>query len=184
MEDFKPEKPKSLVTGPKSGNRCGHDPANPRWFEPPAEHGERPSIITRWIERAKDFYHDPGKIPSLAGALLGRKRAADPAGDHKPRQMRSERREACCDLLGSIAHYCDLPSLCLSVPQPDASLLPLKFETIAERAGLSLRRAERAMRDIVDAGLISIYPRCEIQEDGNYLGRAAIRVVPSSFFGL
>lgn len=183
-EDSKTHRQKSLATGPKSGNRCGHDPESPRWFQPPADHDERPAILTKWIERAKQFYHSPDKIPSLANALFGRKMAEDPTGDHKPRKMRSERREACCDLLGSIAHYCDVPSLCLSVPQPDGSLLPLKFETLADRAGLSLRRAERAMRDIVDAGLVGVHPRCEIQEDGSYIGRAAIRVVPPSFFGL
>jgi hypothetical protein len=151
---------------------------------PPPEHEERPSIIRKWIDRAKDFYHNPAKIPSLANVLLGRKLAEDPAGDYKPRQMRSERREACCDLLGAIVHYTDLPSLCLSVPQPDGSLLPLKLETLAERAGLGLRRAERAMRDIVDGGLLGVHPRCELQEDGTYIGRAAIRVVPPSVFGL
>jgi hypothetical protein len=168
----------------RSGNRCGHDPRSPRWFQPPPEHGERPTIIVKWIERAKQFYDNPGRIPSLANALFGRKVAADPEGDHKPRKMRSERREACCDLLGSIAHYCDLPSLCLSVPQPDGSLLPITMELLADRAGLGLRRAERAMRDIVSGGLIGVHPRAEPQPDGTYIGRAAIRVVPPSFFGL
>ncbi|WP_147431249.1 hypothetical protein [Thiocapsa rosea] len=136
------------------------------------------------VERIRDFYDDPQKIPSLANALFGRKQSADPDGDHKPRQMRSERREACCALLGAIAHYCDLPSLCLSVPQQDGTLLPIRMDTLAERAGLNLRRAERAMRDIVCGGLLTIHPRCELQEDGSYIGRAAIRVVPNALFGL
>ncbi|NCC27085.1 MAG: replication protein RepA [Gammaproteobacteria bacterium] len=106
------------------------------------------------------------------------------AGEHTPRQMRSERREACCALLGAIAHYCDLPSLCLSVPQPDGTLLPIRMDTLADRAGLNLRRAERAMRDLVCGGLLTIYPRCELKQDGSYIGRAAIRVVPAMLFGL
>jgi hypothetical protein len=171
-------------TPPPTGNRCGHDPLAPRFFEAPADHGDRPPIIRKWIDRCRDFYRDPAKIPSLANALFARKQAADPDGDHTPRQMRSERREACCALLGAIAHYCDLPSLCLSVPQPDGSLLPIRMATLAERAGLSLRRAERAMRDIVTGGLLGVHPRCEQQEDGRYIGRAAIRVVPPSVFGL
>jgi len=169
---------------PATGNRCGHDPLSPRWFAPPQEHEERPPILRKWIERVRQFYRDPGKIPSLANALFGRKVAADPEGDHKPRRMRSERREACCSLLGAIAHYCDLPTLCLSVPQPDGALLPLRMDTLAERAGLTMRRAERAMRDIVDGNLVGVHPRCELQDDGTYIGRAAIRVVPPSFFGL
>lgn len=174
----------SPAATPLTGNRCGHDPLSPRWFEPPPDHGDRPPIIRKWIDRVKGFYHDPGKIPSLANVLFDRRQASDPDGDHKPRQMRSERREACCSLLGAIAHYCDLPSLCLSVPQPDGTLLPIRMETLAERAGLSLRRAERAMRDIVDSGLLAIHRRCEQLADGSYIGRAAIRVIAPAFFGL
>lgn len=167
-----------------SGNRCGHDPTDPRWFAAPPDHKARPPIVRKLVERIRDFYDDPQKIPSLANALFGRKQAADPDDDHTPRQMRSERREACCALLGAIVHYCDLPSLCLSVPQPDGTLLPIRMDTLAERAELSLRRAERAMRDIVCGGLLTIHPRCELQEDGSYIGRAAIRIVPATLFGL
>lgn len=174
----------SPAATPLTGNRCGHDPLSPRWFEPPPDHGDRPPIIRKWIDRVKGFYHDPGKIPSLANVLFDRRQASDPDGDHKPRQMRSERREACCSLLGAIAHYCDLPSLCLSVPQPDGTLLPIRMETLAERAGLSMRRAERAMRDIVDGGLLAIHRRCEQLADGSFIGRAAIRVIPPELFGL
>lgn len=156
----------------------------PRWFAAPPDHKARPPIVRKLVERIRDFYDDPQKIPSLANALFGRKQAADPDGDHTPRQMRSERREACCALLGAIVHYCDLPSLCLSVPQPDSTLLPIRMDTLAERAELSLRRAERAMRDIVCGGLLTIHPRCELQEDGSYIGRAAIRIVPAVLFGL
>ncbi len=135
------------------------------------------------IERLRDFYTNPGKIPSLAYVLFGR-RATPSDSDRRPRQMRSERREACCSLLGAIAHYCDLPSLCLSVPQTGGSLLPIRMDTLAQAAGLTLRRAERAMRDIIDAGLLGVHPRCERQDDGCYIGRAAIRVVPVALFGL
>lgn len=165
-----------------TGNRCGHDPAAPRWFAPPEDHGARPSIIRKWILRVRAFYDDPSTIPSLANA--GRAVEADSASAAKPRRMRSERREACCRLLAAIAHYCDLPSLCLSVPQEDGRLRPIRMDTLAECANLSLRRAERAMRDIVAGGLISVHRRCEQREDGSYLGRAAIRIVPEAVFGL
>ena len=144
----------------------------------------RPPILCHWIDRVRQFYDAPGKIPSLAHALFGRQAAADPGSTAQPRQMRSERREACCALLGSIMHYCDLPSLCVSVPQSDGSLVPVALKTLAERAGLGLRRAERAMRDIVAGGLLVPHPRAERREDGSYIGRAAIRVVPPSVFGL
>lgn len=172
----------------RSGNRCGHDPASPRHFEPPPDHQQRPSVIRRFIDRVRGYFHTPEKIPSLAGAHHARKVAAAPEGDHKPprkvRKVRSERREACCSLLGAIAHYCDLPTLCLSVPQPDGSMLAIPMQTLADRAGLSLRRAERAMRDIREGGLLTSHQRAEQKPDGTYRGRAAIRVVPQSVFGL
>jgi hypothetical protein len=167
---------------PLTGNRCGHDPAVPRWFAPPEAHGERPAIIRKWITRVRAFYTDPDTIPSLANA--GRPPPADPETASAPRRMRSERREACCRLLGAIAHYCDLPSLCLSVPQEDGRLLPIRMDTLAAAADLTLRRAERAMHDIVAGGLIRVHRRCERHVDGSYVGRAAIRVVPAAVFGL
>lgn len=166
-----------------SGNRCGHDPSAPRWFEPPQEHEKRPPILIRWIDRVRQFFDKPEKIPSLNSAHHARMLQEDP--EHKARQMRSERREACCDLLGAIAHYCDLPTLCLSVPQDDGSLRPVTLKTLADRAGLGLRRAERAIRDIIDAGLLSSHQRAELQpESGTYIGHAAIRVVTPALFGL
>lgn len=183
-KQFTERPPEEPQDPPLTGNRCGHDPDAPRWFEPPADHKKRPPILRKWIERVRQFFHSPDRIPSLNGAHHARKLAANPGLDCKQRRMRSERREACCSLLGAIAHYCDLPTLCLSVPQADGSLLPVKLETLADRAGLSMRRAERAMRDIKDAGLVSTHERAEEKEDGTYRGHAAIRVVPKSFFGL
>jgi len=165
-----------------SGNRCGHSPDAPRWFAPPAEHELRPPILRKWTERVRQYFSKPDKIPSLNAAHHARQLQENP--DHKGRQMRSERREACCSLLGAIAHYCDLPTLCLSVPQDDGSMRPVTLQTLADRAGLGLRRAERACRDIVDAGLLSVHERAELQADGTFIGHAAIRVVPTTFFGL
>ena len=167
-----------------SGNRCGHDPDSPKLFAPPENHKDRPPILVKWIERVKKFYEDPMSIPSLATVLFKRKTKLDLSIDHTMRQMRSERREACCSLLGAIAHYLDLPSLCLSVPQDDGSLRPIRLDTLAEAAGLSMRRAERAMRDIVEAGLVTAHHRCEEIAEGVYVGRAAIRVVKTTFFAL
>ena len=129
----------------RSGNRCGHDPNSPRFFCPPPDHDPRPSILRRLIDRANEFFEKPEKIPSLNGAHHARQLQEDP--DHKDRQMRSERREACCSLLAALLHYCDLVTLIIGVPQEDGSLLPLTLKTLAERAGIGLRRAERAIRD-------------------------------------
>lgn len=140
-------------------------------------------MIQLWIERVRQFYTNPSKIPTLATVRHTNAVLAQPTTTAKLRKMRSERREACCDLLAAMAHYCDLPTLCLSVPQPDGSMLPLRMDTLADRAGLTLRRAERAMRDIKDSALVSVHKRCDLT-DGQYSGRAAIRAIPKEFFGL
>jgi len=168
-----------------NGNRCGHDLRAPRFFQPPPTHAARPPIIVTHIARLNAFYDTPDCIPSLAYAQAGRRPPEALALIHPPRRMRSERREACCALLGAIAHYCDLPSMTLSVPQPDGKTrLPVRLETLAEAAGLGRRRAERAMRDIQSAGLLRTFRRAERRRDGSYRGRAAIRVVPTAVFGL
>lgn len=182
-KDLTPTEQKKRQPKPGSGNRCGHDPEAPRWFTPPDDHKQRPKVIQTWIERVRQFYQTPSRIPTLAAARHTRAMLDDPSATSKPRKMRSERREACCDLLAAMAHYCDLPTLCLSVPQPDGSMLPVRMDTLAEKAGLSLRRAERAMRDIATSALVSIHERCEFK-DGEYKGRAAIRAIPKEFFGL
>jgi hypothetical protein len=49
-----------------TGNRCGHDPARPRWFTPPQTHKPRPGILRKLIDKARAYYTDPvGTLPSL-----------------------------------------------------------------------------------------------------------------------
>ena len=63
-----------------SGNRCGHDPAAPRWFAPPERHKPCPGI-----------YYAPAKtLPSLNFA------------NDKDGQQRS-----CLGVLGCLVHYLD-----------------------------------------------------------------------------
>jgi hypothetical protein len=157
-----------VVTG--AGNRCGHDPAAPRWFEPPPQHAARPKILLQLQERVRAYFDDPKVLPSLNAA------------NGSPRQQRSERREACLDLLGALVHYLDLATLRVGIPQADGSTQGLSLAFLAERAGLGRRRAERACRDLRKAGLVNIHPRAQKTEDGHYRGQPAIRGVPEALF--
>lgn len=123
------------------GNRCGHDPANPRWFSPPPQHSQRPQVLRKLINRIRAYYSAPsGTLPTLNTA------------NRSTRQQRTERREACLSLLGCLAHYLDLETLRVGVPQADGSVAGLTMEFLSERSGLGLRRAERAIHDLSAAG--------------------------------
>lgn len=164
-----------------TGNRCGHDPAKPRFFSPPARHASRPAILRKLSERIRWYYERPAStLPGLN------------ACNESERQQRSERREACCAILGAILHYTDLVTLRVGIPQADGSLAGLTMETLAQLAGLAhvddsgavvcIRRAERAVHDLKAAGLITVHALCQRLEDATYRGTAAIRTVSKYLF--
>lgn len=152
------------------GNNCGHNPDSPRWFEPPKQH-TRPKIIEKTIQEIRRYYIDPtSTIPSLNLA------------NGSDRQQRSERREACLSVLGCLLHYLDLATLRVGIPQHDTSFAGISMPFIADKAGLNLKRAERAVRDLVRAGLITVHPLCEKISDTVYKGYAAIRTISAKLF--
>jgi hypothetical protein len=154
------------------GNNCGHDPDKPRWFEPPKQH-TRPKIISKAIAEIRRYYCAPAAtIPSLNLA------------NGSDRQQRTERREACLAVLGCLLHYLDLVTLRVGIPQTDTSFAGISMPFIAEKSGLTLRRAERATADLVRAGLITVHPLCERLADAAYKGYAAIRTISSKLFAL
>lgn len=171
-----------LSTVIATGNRCGHNSAAPRWFGPPPAHAPRPAILRRFNQAVRRYYpHPRATLPELNGA------------NGSPRQQRSERREACLALLGALVHYLDLPTLRVGIPQSDGAMagIPMHSTTwpsgtrtigLAERAGLSLRRAERALRDLVRAGLAAVHPRCHKLDEVHYQGFAAIRTLTPRLF--
>ena len=153
------------------GNRCGHEPANPRWFKPPEKHADRPGVLRKLIERIREYYSAPVKtLPALN------------AVNESERQQRSERREACVDLLACLLHYTDLVTLRVGIPQSNGSFQGLTMEFLAETSGLGLRRAERAIHDLAAAGIVSIHPLVQKLEDCAYKGFAAIRAISRALF--
>lgn len=154
----------------KTGNRCGHNPANPRWFAPPAKHKAHPKIIERIIKAIREYYSKPSTLPALNAA------------NESDRQQRSERREACISLMGVILHYTDLVTLRVGIPQANGSMSGIRMSQLAELAGISERRAERAIADLKDAGIITVHKICEKLDDLTYKGQAAIRAVSRKLF--
>ncbi|ABA56552.1 hypothetical protein Noc_A0039 (plasmid) [Nitrosococcus oceani ATCC 19707] len=153
------------------GNGCGHNPANPRWFLPPENHKERPRILGKLSEKIRAYYHDPEAIlPSLNLA------------NGSERKQRSERREACLQILSCLTHYLDLVTLRVGIPWKDGSFGGISMERIATLCGIGLRRAERAIRDLVAAGIITVHPIAKQSGLATYTGYPAIRTISTSLF--
>nr|VFJ94015.1 MAG: hypothetical protein BECKLFY1418A_GA0070994_103618 [Candidatus Kentron sp. LFY] len=155
-----------------TGNRCGHNPTAPRAFAPPAAHQSRPPILTRITERLFEYFHRPELIPSLNLA------------NGSPRNQRSERREACILVMDALFHYLDLVKLIVGIPLKDGGVRGIPMEKIAEMTGMGLRRVERAMHDLVAAGMVSVHRFCNQVEPDKYIGYPAIRVIPTTVFSL
>ena len=154
-----------------SGNRCGHDPQNPR-LSPPVPiktgPGAPPRILSLAAEKAKAWFFYPGSCPQLQS--------------RPNRQTRSERREACQVVLEFILSRLDLSTLCLGVPTLNNGFIDLNMKTIVAGTGLNQRRCERAIGQLRAAGFMEVkQPRFKTAE-GKYLGLRAIRVITARFF--
>jgi hypothetical protein len=147
------------------GNRCGHDPHQFRRFKPPSHH--HPAILEDARARIGDCLGD------FWGALFG---------GH--RQKRSERREACGILLSCLIHRMDLVTLRVGIPDNEQRMQGYSAKVLSRMTGLGLRRVERAMKDLVAMGIVTVYARSQKQEDGSFKGIAAIRTISIRFFDL
>lgn len=148
----------------------GHCRLDPALFTPPEHHKARPAVLTELQKRIKEYYFDPRRLPTLNAA------------NGSARDQRSERREACLSLLGALVHYCDLETLRVGRPAGLGEFSGIDLATLAKRAGLGLRRAERASRDLVAAGIIKVHKICEQVADDKYIGLAAIRTLSKHLF--
>lgn len=155
----------------QGGNFCGHNPAKPR-FQIAKPASERlPLVVRRLMERAQDFYWRPDTIPTLAAA------------NNSVRRMRSERREGVLQILAAILKFTDVASLRVGIPT-DAGFAGLTITTLASHAGVSLRRAERAIANLKTAGLLTVASVAERQADGSYIGVAAVKAVSKHLWGV
>lgn len=120
------------------GNRCGHDPLNPR-LEPlpsPASDSrltlDAIDSIRQWLAAC---FSSPPKCP-----LFNRQPSL--------RKMRSERREACLLVLLTLMRHLDPISFCLGFRHSNGQFSPLTIKYIVMETGLGSRRCERAVSDL------------------------------------
>ncbi|HHV7521264.1 TPA: hypothetical protein ACUNF5_002747 [Burkholderia orbicola] len=146
--------------------------AEPLRSHAPARRGGRPRILTEMQNRLDAYLDDPDQhLPTLTAA------------NGSDRQQRLERRVACVQLLRAMLKYLDLASLRVGIPQRDGGFMSLTMPFLAKHACLPVRRAERAMRDLLRAGLVTAQQRAEKSEGGGYRGLASLRQLPAALFG-
>lgn len=154
-----------------TGNRCGHDPKHPNLS--PAKpirkgKGGLPRILSLAAERAKAWYFHPKKCKALQS--------------HPNRKTRSERREACQIVIETILSHLDLASLCLGTPTLERGFIDIDMRTIVRDSGIGQRRCERAIALLKEAGFMTVQQPRAINDQGDYVGLRAIRVVTKLFF--
>ncbi len=132
--------------------------------------GGIPRILTLCIERLEDYYYRPDKILSLNIA------------NGSQRQQRSERRESCIRLLKALLKRVDLTTLKVGIPTGQG-FMNYTLDYIVKDTGMCLRRAERALRDLKAAGIVTVSQQRQKSPDGSWLGLAAIKAVSRHLFG-
>lgn len=155
------------------GNYCGHDNVCPdlRPVKPvKTGKGAIPRVLTRCLEKLDQFYTRPRQtLPSLDLA------------NGITRQMRGERRAACIKLVSAILQHTDLASLRVGRPT-DKGFIAYTIRYLARQAGIGLKRAERAIKDLKAAGLLTVSQKREQDPDGVWRSKAAIKRVSVSLF--
>ena len=157
----------------EGGNYCGHDPAKPVFaLLKPIKKGKGglPRVLTLLMERLPGYYDNSRRvIPSLDLA------------NGSDRQQRSERREACVRIVNALLLHTEVASLRVGIPT-SSGFLNLTFDYIAKKTGMSLRRSERALHDLKDAGLITVSQPRQLKEDGTWKGLAAVKAISKGLF--
>lgn len=154
----------------RSGNWCGHFPDSPRFFAKPEHHRSRPKILTWASEAWRRFYSSPNSC--FKEIRFTRK---------STRQQRSESREAVASIAEVILHYTELASLRVGVPHKTEGFTSLGIEFLAKKAGIGLKRAQRAVAVMKRAGYLKLIERFEIKGE-EFIGLAAVKSLTPSFF--
>ncbi len=155
------------------GNYCGHQPDKPRLDvqrQPRIGPGGIPRILTDCTQRLRRYYYEPRRlIPALDLA------------NRSHRQQRSERREACVQLLSACLGLVDLASLRVGIPT-HGGFVNHPVHLLANHAGLPLKRAYRALADLKAAGLITVAQKRDHNRDGSWTYYKAVKAISRELF--
>jgi len=178
-----------------TGNKCGHDPQNPQFFEPSEKHRLRPDVIQWAINNLEKFYVKPDNW--LFSLKISRR---------SQRQERSEGRERDADVLGVLLHYTELASLRVGVPKENGEFISLDMRFIAKtlgwrntkddeedkqrlEAGITprhrgIKRVWRSIATLKNAGYLTVhrqYKKC-FDDEQEYIGLPSVRCIQPKLF--
>jgi len=164
-------------------NSFGHDRCNPVFLSvEPVQKGGRPPVLTRLAGRLPQLYEmlTRAQWRGIISFSVSRARRTP-----RQRQMYSQRREAVVRLLQAMVTSLDLKTMAILCPDGRTGRLEaVTLAWLAKRAGLGLKRADRAMADIESMGLVFVKQRRERSQDGECRSKAAIRRVSKLLFSV
>lgn len=179
------------------GNRCGHNPDDPRYFQPSEAHKLRPSVIQFALNNVKRFYENPTKwLQSLKRTRTSKK------------QERSEARESDADVIGVLLHYTELSSLRVGFHDVTGDFISLDMRFIARQLGWrtdeddkkdkarieqglkpkdrGIKRVWRSIARLKRAGYLTVQRKFKVKikpgQETQYKGIAAIRTIHQKLF--
>ena len=150
-----------------NGNRCGHDPKNPKLLDIPIPEN-RPKFIQEAARKLLSHVEKTGLLPVLNFHADGRK-------------VRSERRDGIGVLLVSLVLRMDLATGRVGFPTENG-FFNYTMDHLATWAGLGERRAARIVAMLKDAGYLTVSQIRERLQDGSYKSFSAIKIVSTTLF--
>jgi len=150
-----------------SGNRCGHDPKNPKLLNIPIPEN-RPKFIQEAARKLLSHVEKLGLLPVLNFHADGRK-------------VRSERRDGIGVLLVTLVLHMDLATGHVGFPTENG-FFNYTMDHLATWAGLGERRAARIVAMLKDAGYLAVSQIRERLKDGSYRSFSAIKIVSATLF--
>jgi len=150
-----------------SGNRCGHDPKNPKLIDIPIPEN-RPQFIQEAARKLLSHVEKLGLLPVLNFHADGRK-------------VRSERRDGIGMLLVALVLRMDLATGRVGFPT-EHGFFNYTMDHLATWAGLGERRAARIVATLKDAGYLTVSQIRERLKDGSYRSFSAIKIVSNTLF--
>lgn len=146
-----------------SGNRCGHNPANPRVDLAKPTSSRMLWFVDQAMRAAEAIVFDRKRFPDLG-----------------PRK-RSERLEALVLVAKALLYRMDIVTLRVGTGFSDGSCSGITARSLGVWTGMNTGRVTRALADLRDAGYINTRQPRELV-DGHYFGLASIRNLTLSFF--
>lgn len=153
-------------------NYCNHVANSPKLFIIPPDHKPRAKIVQETHKKLTEAYSKP-KI-SLKSMQFH---------DRSGNRVKSQRREAAIALLQVMNYYQDDATGRVGRSLDNGAFRDMSVVKLAEKAGIAVRRAKRALRDIIRAGYIRVSRQfIRIDVTGEIKGLPSIRSFLPKFF--